>query len=531
VGLRAMFRKVDFIQQIPTDLLVKSGQGGALSLAFMGLVVIILLMEVKSLWAETVLERVEVDNDFNATVALHLDITMLELKCEHLLVKVNDVMGNRIQGVDDLQYTEMSADGDVQAKYRRTDKAWLDKVARLGQDADGDGVVDAPEPVTDKELDSDWSSSTDGFQHKSFSEMIKFHDFHFVNFFAGWCSHCQHFSPTWAEMAKEHDMKKEYKDSRGNNAGVKFIKVNCVDFNDVCAQQQVRGYPELRFYTKDMNFRRFQGQRSKEALTDFLQQQVKTLVSDEAVAKGKPKPPPRGAKSVLGQGDEEHARCRIEGKMELPKVPGEFHIQATGELSNVNLNPELANLSHTVALLAITDLADTPRAADNWGKRQVKRIADRLPKDRADSLLAAVNPHQAFGKRRRPGSALLQQATFPAMETKTAPQHNLQVEAHEVKDVGRFYEYAIYTKHSASVKSLEDSDLEFYGKLQEGHRIPQAKFYYKIDPLVTTYHSYSKKWYDVLTKIISLVAAVYLLTMGANTSIHTIKKAMGMKAD
>merc|ERR1719411_1035650 len=53
----------------------------------------------------------------------------------------------------------------------------------------------------EKELDADWDSSHDGFRHKSFEHVIQFHDFTLINFFAGWCIHCQRFAPQWREMA------------------------------------------------------------------------------------------------------------------------------------------------------------------------------------------------------------------------------------------------------------------------------------------------------------------------------------------
>lgn len=54
-----------------------------------------------------------------------------------------------------------------------------------------------------QELDADWSSSHDGFRHKSFEHVIQGHDFTFINFFAGWCSHCQKFAPEWERLAEK----------------------------------------------------------------------------------------------------------------------------------------------------------------------------------------------------------------------------------------------------------------------------------------------------------------------------------------
>ena len=49
-----------------------------------------------------------------------------------------------------------------------------------------------------------------------------------------------------------------------------------------------------------------------------------------------------------------------------------------------------------------------------------------------------------------------------------------------------------YTR-TASVRRLEQMDKETYGALREHHRVPQARFYYRIEPLVTTYTIITKR--------------------------------------
>merc|ERR1719424_545029 len=92
-------------------------------------------------------------------------------------------------------------------------------------------------------------------------------------------------------------MKPIFKDETSSDAKVKFIKVNCVDFDEVCKKQQIRGFPELRFYTKDGNFRRFTGQRDKEKIKNFITVQVRGLTSSEGAT------PTRAARERKGGGD------------------------------------------------------------------------------------------------------------------------------------------------------------------------------------------------------------------------------------
>ena len=43
------------------------------------------------------------------------------------------------------------------------------------------------------------------------------------------------------------------------------------------------------------------------------------------------------------------------------------------------------------------------------------------------------------------------------------------------------------------MRRLEQMDKETYGALREHHRVPQARFYYRIEPLVTTYTIITKR--------------------------------------
>merc|ERR1711924_333330 len=73
-----------------------------------------------------------------------------------------------------------------------------------------------------------------------------------------------------------------------------------------------------------------------------------------------------------------------------------------------------------------------------------------------------------------------------------------------------------YTYLSADViKKLDPEDAKNVA-LPEHRRIPQAKFFYNLDPLVVTYTQNRRKWYDVMTSVISLIGGSYLVLMQAN---------------
>jgi len=519
-------------------LIQTSSQGGIISLVSMAFFFLILVMELGSFWSERVIEIVEVDSDFNSQIKISFDVLMLELPCPHIQAVVNDVMGNRIEGIDDITWSELREDGKVIRNYTRKDRYWKERMRANGNDVEvleeDDPEEENPVTAESKELDADWASSHDGFKHKSFDETIKFHDFHMVNFFAGWCSHCQVFAPKWAKIAEAYDMKPEFTDETGRKAKVKFIKINCVDFMSVCQKERIRGFPELRFYTSDGNWRSFMGPRNDEEIKNFIAKQVKQLTSREAsdaALTRSSRSKHKGDSTVLGTAgdDGEAVKCRLSGQIVVPKVPGEFHLMATGKLSKTNLNPMTANLSHRIFSLSITKQGQVTKS-----QVELLKIIRRLTKsgglasDRADALRNAVAPALPLNVQKSDYSAL--KGAYIATEVGTAPQHFLQIEGHELWTEERYYDYSMYTKTS-SVKMLEDSDLETYGALREHHRVPQTRFYYRIEPLVTHYIISGRRWYDVVTNILSLIASTYLVSSGLNTGIGTIKKSMGIKTE
>ncbi|XP_072390069.1 thioredoxin domain-containing protein 5 homolog [Diabrotica undecimpunctata] len=87
-------------------------------------------------------------------------------------------------------------------------------------------------------------------------------------FYAPWCGHCQKFSPKWeqlAEMLNEDDT---------NN--IKIAKVDCTTDSEVCSEQDITGYPTLKFYkVGDSEGVRFRGTRDLPSITNFINEQLR----------------------------------------------------------------------------------------------------------------------------------------------------------------------------------------------------------------------------------------------------------------
>jgi len=63
----------------------------------------------------------------------------------------------------------------------------------------------------------------------------------FVEFYAPWCPHCQHFKPTYIDVARK------ITDVASN---VKFYAVACTTHYDICKDRGVKGYPTIKYFSE-----------------------------------------------------------------------------------------------------------------------------------------------------------------------------------------------------------------------------------------------------------------------------------------
>jgi len=85
----------------------------------------------------------------------------------------------------------------------------------------------------------------------------------FVKFYAPWCGHCKNLAPTWTEMAEEINPDAEWE--------AQIVSVDCTQHKEVCSDNGVKGYPTLKLFIPGVaEGTKYQGARSKQALTDWL---------------------------------------------------------------------------------------------------------------------------------------------------------------------------------------------------------------------------------------------------------------------
>nr|CAD7201362.1 unnamed protein product [Timema douglasi] len=97
------------------------------------------------------------------------------------------------------------------------------------------------------------------------------------------CGHCTRLAPTWEELAESH-----HKDS---DADVTIAKVDCTVETSLCSDNDVTGYPTLKFFkageTEGVKFR---GQRDLTSFTAFINEQLGTTQEEPDIKPEVPKP-------------------------------------------------------------------------------------------------------------------------------------------------------------------------------------------------------------------------------------------------
>ncbi|ETO29283.1 hypothetical protein RFI_07846 [Reticulomyxa filosa] len=407
---------------------------------------------------------------------IDFDVQMFELPCEYTHVVVKDIVGNQELEILDQQITKERISVDS-----NTFKGVIDEE----KDAEHRGLnedIDHHHAQTKKyehpELEADWDSTSDQFQHNDFNAVLEYHDFTMVNFYANWCSHCRNFAPTWKE-AEDRTDQMEFRDKNGAVVATKLLRVNCVDFGfvhlnlfyftlfyfilycycqttpkkkELCASIGIRAYPTVRLYKHDKSFTQYTGPREVQGIVNF----ITDFIHNEDT----------GKHEVVTHHSSLQEGCRVHGELLVRRVPGYFLLEADSKLDS--LDPRMTNVSHRVNHLYIVGDRDAMRD-------YVKNTASKVTQD----ILKNVQP--------------MKRANFITSKAHTAPQHYLNVIPTRFDDKVVVYQATVQS-HIADVEITS---------------VPQARFQYIFSPLSIHINTKGRPLYDFLTSVFAIIGGTY----------------------
>lgn len=435
--------------------------GGVYTIVAYAVMLIVFLCELMSFASPQYATVLALDKAGSDSLQINFDVDVHDIECRNLQVVVWAQNGKeRIStSGDDFWLRSIDAQGKGFG------------VAVKPRDANGDPDMgdDHEKQMQDvrkqdgaQELDADWSSSHDGFRHKSFEHVVQGHDFTFINFFAGWCSHCQKFAPEWEKLAeKVHGQggtAMKFPDRDGVEREVRLIKLNCVDFKDTCAPQGIDAYPTLRLYKADGTFSVFDGRRGEAEIIRWLERMIKM----KSYGWG-------AHHEVFERG------CNARGRLQVPRVPGHLELMAGG--GDQTLNPRMTNVSHTIKHLSFSDGNDGKFHRKGWSRfpREVTRNVAPLDGQR----FTTTSFHQAY-------------------------IHDLKVVS-TVSGSQTTYQF----QHQARVSQLPEAE------------IPQAQFHYDIEPFSIYLKNDEKRWYDFGTSLCAVLGGSFVvMRLISRFSIH-----------
>eukprot|EP00494_Astrolonche_serrata_P029900 UN30167 len=170
--------------------------------------------------------QIHMDMHQRELIEIHFDITMHKLPCNAADVMVWDTFRETPLPIQSKALTKVN----------------LDHVGEEEGVHEDDANILVHHEEEHPELDQDWDHTSEQFKRMHFQDVIRYHDFTFINFYAEWCVHCRKFAPIWKETEAITD-KKKYKDADGNIVIAKLLRINCVDFPNTCRDAGIRWYP------------------------------------------------------------------------------------------------------------------------------------------------------------------------------------------------------------------------------------------------------------------------------------------------
>ncbi|AMD20735.1 HDL009Wp [Eremothecium sinecaudum] len=121
--------------------------------------------------------------------------------------------------------------------------------------------------VTDELEEEQGASFPKPLTSANFKETIS-SNLHLVEFYSPYCAHCRRFEPIWKKTWEEFH-------ETGEKLGIYMSQVNCIQSGDLCNEESITAYPELRLYGPSGFLAPYTNARTTEDLIKFMREEAK----------------------------------------------------------------------------------------------------------------------------------------------------------------------------------------------------------------------------------------------------------------
>ncbi|OEU05932.1 hypothetical protein FRACYDRAFT_231387 [Fragilariopsis cylindrus CCMP1102] len=463
---------LDMYKKVPIDLMEGTKRGSYFSFIALFIIITLFLYETKEFLTSKLIKDLMIDkkeNTGDTTIRLNFNITMLDLKCDWAVIDVVSVLGTDQNVTAHVTKWDLDTNG-IKSTFRGRN--------RNQKDID---LYDKTVTESIQELHQNGEDAV-SLNKETLSMAKENFEYLFVDFYAGWCSHCIDLAPTWEKLA---EMMK-------NEQQVKIAKVDCVDNDDVCTEHDIRAYPTLRLFIEGEPYKElftdangekqhkstsssdYRGHRTVLEIIEwlhFIEQQVqedesiRTLHVAHEAARNRlnegerleehkkwkdtdMQKKKRHHHNIDSYKESEHPGCQLAGHLLLDRAPGNFHILARSK--HHDLASEMTNVSHMVNELYIGD-----PTAMHW----IQQRRSQVPVE-VEPKITPLNGN-----------------VYPTTEFHESYHHHIKLIATKIDGmkVGR--------RELVTYQMLANSQLAYY----DDKVTPEAKFAYDFSPIAVKY--------------------------------------------
>ena len=474
---------LDMYRKVPLDLLEGSRQGSAISWIALLVMISLFVLETRDYLTARLATDLALDRSRERRIRVNFNITMMDLRCEYATIDVVSVLGKEQNVTKNVRRWTVDANGVQQQFVHRN---LLQHDIHLHDE-------DVTESLEDLHANGQDAVDLDA---ETLQYALHQHSYVFVDFFAGWCSHCQALAPTWEKLAEimadtatervhrgDYEME-EYEEAKKLETPVLIGKVDCVAHHDLCMEYGIMGYPTLRLFVNGKKYSDYWGHRTILSMVEFLSVAAKTMIAagDEGI---------NHARDVAGRtmnltedertwaaalektrhrsstawNPQEHPGCQLSGVLLMDRAPGHFYIQAYSQ--NVNIAPHMTNVSHEIHDLSFGDSKLMKQIT------QHHKTTDLIPSNYEEST--------------KP----LNGNVYITKELHSAYHHYLKLVPTNV--------------HTYQV--MQSSQLALY----QPDKVPEAKFVVDLSPISISYRRADRHWYDYVVSVLAIVGGTFTI--------------------